>query len=105
MQRLFNKSLTLTEMAGLTLWRQTSAAMVHSLPGPEPRRWKQYHVVPSVQSEDSLLSDVDGDGKPELVYIAENFVRYAKPTRPIRQAHGRFIQSPKRAPGQLTELV
>jgi hypothetical protein len=57
----------------------SNGATLYINPGLEPRRWKQYHVVPSVQSEDSLLSDVDGDGKPELVYIAENFVRYAKP--------------------------
>ncbi len=57
----------------------SSGATLYLNPGPEPRRWKQYHVIPSVQSENSLLSDVDGDGKPELVYIAENFIRYAKP--------------------------
>ena len=26
-----------------------------------------------------MLTDVDGDGKPELVYVSENFVRFAKP--------------------------
>lgn len=56
-----------------------SGATLYINPGTERRRWKQYHVVPSVQSENSLLTDVDGDGEPELVYIAENFVRYAKP--------------------------
>ena len=54
-------------------------ATLYINPRGESRRWKQYHVIPTVQSEDSLLSDVDGDGKPELVYIAEGFVRYAKP--------------------------
>jgi hypothetical protein len=57
----------------------SSGATLYINPGAEPRRWKQYHVVPSVQSENSLLTDVDGGGKPELVYISENFVRFAKP--------------------------
>jgi hypothetical protein len=56
-----------------------SGATLYVNPKGESRRWKQYKVIPTVQSEDSLLTDVDGDGKPELVYIAEGFVRYAKP--------------------------
>jgi hypothetical protein len=32
-----------------------------------------------MQSEDSLVADVDGDGKPELIYIADGYMRYAKP--------------------------
>jgi FG-GAP-like repeat len=35
--------------------------------------------VPIVQSEITLLRDIDGDGKPELIYTAEGYVRYAKP--------------------------
>lgn len=57
----------------------SSGATLYINPGAESRRWKQYKVVPNVQSEDSLLADVDGDGKPELVYVAEGFIRYAKP--------------------------
>jgi len=48
-------------------------------PKGEPRRWNKYLVVPAVQSEIAVLRDVDGDGKPALVYMAEGFVRYAKP--------------------------
>ena len=48
-------------------------------PKGESRRWDKYQVVPAVQSEIAVLRDVDGDGKPELVYMAEGFVRYAKP--------------------------
>jgi hypothetical protein len=48
-------------------------------PKGESRRWDKYLVVPAVQSEIAVLRDVDGDGKPELVYMAEGFVRYAKP--------------------------
>lgn len=54
-------------------------AVLYVNPGNSSRRWKQYRVVPTMQSEISQLEDIDGDGKPELVYIADGFVRYAKP--------------------------
>ncbi len=56
-------------------------------PKGESRRWQKYVVLPNVQSEVTVLRDVDGDGRPELVFGAENTVRYAKfdpadPTKP-----------------------
>lgn len=48
-------------------------------PGNENRRWDRYTVVDHVQSEIAVLRDLDGDGKPELVYSGEGCVRYAKP--------------------------
>lgn len=54
-------------------------AVLYVNPKGESRRWQQYKVLPSMQSEDSQLKDVDGDGKPELVYIADGYVCYAKP--------------------------
>jgi Domain of Unknown Function (DUF1080)/FG-GAP-like repeat len=54
-------------------------AVLYVNPGNEARRWKQYMILPSMQSEDSLVADVDGDGKPELIYIADGYMRYAKP--------------------------
>jgi hypothetical protein len=48
-------------------------------PKGEARRWDRHHVVPRFQSEVGVLTDVDADGKPELVYAAEGTVRYAKP--------------------------
>lgn len=48
-------------------------------PGKENRRWDRYTVVDHVQSEIAVLRDIDGDGKPELVYSGEGHVRYAKP--------------------------
>jgi hypothetical protein len=48
-------------------------------PKGESRRWDKYQVIPAIQSEIATLRDVDGDGKPELVYMAEGYVRWAKP--------------------------
>ncbi|MEO8735270.1 MAG: FG-GAP-like repeat-containing protein [Edaphobacter sp.] len=48
-------------------------------PKGESRRWDKYLVVKDFQSEIAVLRDVDGDGKPELVYMADGYVRYAKP--------------------------
>ncbi len=48
-------------------------------PKGEPRRWDKYDVVPHVQKEVALAADVDGDGKPELVYGGQGYLRYAKP--------------------------
>ena len=48
-------------------------------PKGEPRRWDRHKVVPTFQSEIAVLRDVDGDGKPELVYAAEGTVRIAMP--------------------------
>jgi hypothetical protein len=38
-------------------------------------------VVPIVQSEISGLIDIDKDGIPELIYVADGYVRYAKPNK------------------------
>lgn len=54
-------------------------AVLYVNPKGEARRWEEHKVVPVVQSEATLLKDVDGDGKPELVYEAEGYMRYAKP--------------------------
>jgi hypothetical protein len=56
-------------------------------PKGESRRWQKYTVLPNVQSEITLLRDVDGDGRPDLVYGADGTVRYATydpadPTKP-----------------------
>ena len=48
-------------------------------PKGESRRWDKFQVIPAFQSEIATLRDIDGDGKPELVYMAEGYVRWAKP--------------------------
>ena len=54
-------------------------AVLYVNPKGESRRWEKYKVVPLIQSEETVLKDVDGDGKPELVYEADGYMRYAKP--------------------------
>lgn len=56
-------------------------------PQDESRRWKRYPMVPKISSEITVLEDIDGDGRPELVYAYQNTVMYAKydpadPTKP-----------------------
>jgi hypothetical protein len=48
-------------------------------PKGESRRWDKFQVAPSIQCEIMEYKDIDGDGKPELVYAAEGYLRYAKP--------------------------
>jgi hypothetical protein len=54
-------------------------AILYVNPKGESRRWDSYKVVPTIQTEITLLRDVDGDGKLELVYGAEGALRYARP--------------------------
>jgi Domain of Unknown Function (DUF1080)/FG-GAP-like repeat len=48
-------------------------------PKGESRRWEKRLVVPAFQSEVAVLKELHGSGKPELVYVAEGYVRYAGP--------------------------
>jgi hypothetical protein len=56
-----------------------TGAILYVNPKGEPRRWDKVTVVPVLNSEITLLRDVDGDGRLELVYGGEAQVRYAKP--------------------------
>jgi hypothetical protein len=49
-------------------------------PKGESRRWDRYNVVPSATSEIEVFRDIDGDGKPEILFTGPNGVlSYAKP--------------------------
>ncbi len=54
-------------------------ATVYLNPKGASRRWDKFEVIPSVQTEITVFRDIDGDGKPELVYGADGTLRYAKP--------------------------
>jgi len=49
-------------------------------PKGEPRRWDRYNVVPNATSEVEVFRDIDGDGKPEILFAGPNAtMAYAKP--------------------------
>jgi hypothetical protein len=49
-------------------------------PRGESRRWDRYNVVPQANTEIELLKDIDGDGKPEVLFGGPGGVMsYAKP--------------------------
>jgi len=48
-------------------------------PKGESRRWDRYVAVPTTSTEDVYFKDVDGDGKPEIVYGGAGVMAYAKP--------------------------
>jgi hypothetical protein len=48
-------------------------------PKGEPRRWDHTTVLATPNSESVLMKDVDGDGKPEMVFGMANGYGWAKP--------------------------
>ncbi|HEY4325049.1 MAG TPA: FG-GAP-like repeat-containing protein [Mucilaginibacter sp.] len=66
-------------------------------PKGESRRWDRYEILLddkqksiNIQSEITLFRDIDGDGKPELIYANNGALCYAKfdpadPTKPWKQ--------------------
>ena len=56
-----------------------TAPAVYINPKNESRRWETYKPIPGTQSETTLFTDIDKDGKPELVYASQGQFKYAKP--------------------------
>ena len=48
-------------------------------PKGEKRRWEKFSVGTGVQSEIAIVRDLDGDGKPEIIYSGAGHVRFARP--------------------------
>jgi hypothetical protein len=45
----------------------------------EPRRWDVHRVIDKFDSEIAVVRDIDGNGRPALVYSGDGYVRYAEP--------------------------
>ena len=64
-------------------------------PKGENHRWAKYPVLPQITSEVALMRDIDGDGKPEIVFgRAASAAPWPSdgPTRRIRLRRGRRIR-------------
>ncbi|MFZ1971632.1 MAG: FG-GAP-like repeat-containing protein [Candidatus Acidiferrales bacterium] len=48
-------------------------------PRGELRHWDNYNVIPTVDAETTNLTDIDGDGQPELIMAQGDRIGYAKP--------------------------
>jgi hypothetical protein len=48
-------------------------------PKGESRRWERHMVLPGITTEIVVMKDIDGDGKPEIVYGGADGYAYAKP--------------------------
>lgn len=48
-------------------------------PRGESRRWDRYNVIPQASTELELLKDIDGDGKPEVLFGGDGAMEYATP--------------------------
>lgn len=46
-------------------------------PKTELRRWDKYEVLPTINSEVAVFKDIDGDGKPDAVFIGGGAVSWA----------------------------
>jgi hypothetical protein len=48
-------------------------------PQRENRIWEKHPIIDNVSSEISVVADINGPGKPALVFTGEGYVRYAEP--------------------------
>jgi hypothetical protein len=56
-----------------------TGAVLYVNPKGESRRWEKHTVVVPIDSEETVLADIDGDGQRELVYVGGGYMAYAKP--------------------------
>jgi hypothetical protein len=63
---------------------ESRAPALYVNPRGESRRWDRYRVFPQVTSEAITFKDVDGDGKPDAVFVGSNVLQYvtADPKNP-----------------------
>ena len=54
-------------------------AMLYVNPGKESRRWEKFDTGVNVSTEIVLFKDIDGDGRPELIFGGGGAYGYAKP--------------------------
>lgn len=67
------------DVINVTYGGAKSGVYLYVNPKGENRRWDMYKVVSNVQSEIAVLADVDGNGKPAVVYMGDGYVSYAEP--------------------------
>ena len=58
---------------------ESRAPALYVNPRGESRRWDRYKVFPQVTSEAITFKDVDGDGRPDAVFVGSNVLQYATP--------------------------
>uniref|UniRef100_Q026X4 FG-GAP repeat protein n=1 Tax=Solibacter usitatus (strain Ellin6076) TaxID=234267 RepID=Q026X4_SOLUE len=53
------------------------AMVLYVNPKGELRRWDKYNVLPTISSEVAVFKDIDGDGKPDAVFLGGGTVCWA----------------------------
>ena len=56
-----------------------STVTLYVNPQGESRHWDKYVVLKPIGNEETLLKDIDGDGRPELIHAGANALQYSKP--------------------------
>ena len=67
------------DVINVTYGGPNSGVYLYVNPKGEERRWNVYKVVPNVQSEIATVADIDGSGKPAVIFMGDDYVSYAKP--------------------------